>query len=89
MQRMEKMGLGPTVCEFQDIIQDYLAANEIKTIFENNRPGRDWVRNFLKRNSLTLKNGGQMQIARKSVTSDPFVIYGYYDMLEEELERLD
>ncbi|KAK8371956.1 hypothetical protein O3P69_016299 [Scylla paramamosain] len=30
-----------------------------------------------------------MQLARKSVTSDPFVIYGFYDMLEKEMDRLN
>jgi hypothetical protein len=85
---MEKMGLGPTIAEFQGIIQDYLVANEIDTRFKDNRPGRDWVTSFLKRHMLTLKKGGMMQMARKSVTSDPFVIYGYYDLLEKEIDRL-
>ena len=29
-----------------------------------------------------------MQLARQNVTSDPFVVYGYYDMLKKEVERL-
>ncbi|KAK8372271.1 hypothetical protein O3P69_017786 [Scylla paramamosain] len=89
LKRMEKMGLGPTIMEFQDIVYDYLTANEISTPFKHNRPGRDWVNSFLLRHNMTLKKGGQMQLARKSVTSDPFVIYGFYDMLEKEMDRLN
>lgn len=89
LKRMEKMGLGPTFLEFQDIVHDYLIANEISTPFKDNRPGRDWVNSFLLRHNMTLKKGGQMQLARKSVTSDPFVIYGFYDMLEKEMDRLN
>ncbi|XP_037794933.1 uncharacterized protein LOC119590332 [Penaeus monodon] len=73
----------------RDIVHDYLIANEISTPFKDNRPGRDWVNSFLLRHNMTLKKGGQMQLARKSVTSDPFVIYGFYDMLEKEMDRLN
>ena len=46
--------------------------------FKNNTPGKDWIKSFLDRNGLTLKKGGMMQLARKSVTSDPFIEYGFY-----------
>lgn len=58
LKRMEKMGLGPTIMEFQDIVYDYLTANEISTPFKHNRPGRDWVNSFLLRHNMTLKKGG-------------------------------
>ena len=29
-----------------------------------------------------------MQLARKNVTSDPFVVHGHYEMLKKEVERL-
>ena len=63
-------------------------ANEIVTKFTDNRPGHDCARNFLKCYNFTLKKGGQMQLARKSVTSNPFVIYGYYEQLEEVVKQL-
>lgn len=88
LKKMEQMGMGPSVAEFIDIVHDYLVANEIVTKFTDNRPGHDWARNFLKRYNFTLKKGGQMQLARKSVTSDPFVIYGYYEKLEEVVKQL-
>ena len=35
---------------------------------------------------LSFKKRGQMQLARKNVTSDPFVMYGYSEMLEKEIQ---
>ena len=88
LKKMEQMGMGPSVAEFINIVHDYLVAYEIVTKFTDNRPGHDWARNFLKHYNFTLKKGGRMQLARKSVTSDPFVIYGYYEKLEEVVKQL-
>ena len=65
LKKMEQMGMGPSIVEFSEIIHDYLDSNKISTQFPNNRPGPDWVRNFLARHNFTLKKGGQMQLARK------------------------
>ena len=85
---MEEMGFGPTLTEFQDTVHDYVVANEISIPFVDNRPGYEWAASFLQRHNLKLKKGGTMQLARKNVTADPFVIYGYYDLLQGELHRL-
>lgn len=85
---MSELGFGPTLKEFQEIVRDYLELMEIKTNFKDNRPGYEWTSNFLKRHKLSLKKGGQMELARKSVTSDPFVIYGFFELLAKEIERL-
>ncbi|XP_066940011.1 uncharacterized protein [Macrobrachium rosenbergii] len=76
VRRMEKMGLGPTLLEFRHIVKDYLLANGIETLFKDSLPGYEWAKSFMHRHNMTLKTGGMMQLARKSVTSDPFVIYG-------------
>ena len=34
------------------------------------------------------KKRGQMQLAKRNLTSDPFVVYGYYEMLKKEVDRL-
>lgn len=81
-------GVPPPIAELQSLIHDWLEANQHNTPFNDNRPGRDWIMNFLKRHGLTLKKGGMMQLARKSVTSDPFVIYGFYDLLEKVINDL-
>lgn len=88
VKAMEQMGMPPPIAELQSLIHDWLEANQHNTPFNDNRPGRDWIMNFLIRHGLTLKKGGMMQLARKSVTSDPFVIYGFYDLLEKVINDL-
>ncbi|XP_068200664.1 uncharacterized protein [Palaemon carinicauda] len=85
---MEEMGFGPTMTEFIGIVHDHVVANEIPTPFVGGRPGYKWAASFLSRHNLRLKRGGTMQLARKNVTADPFVIYGYYDLLQRAQERL-
>ena len=62
--------------------------NDIATPFTDGMPGYEWTVKFTDRHNLALKKGGLMQLARKSVTSDPFVIYGFYELLEAEIKRL-
>ena len=69
-------------------MEDYVQLKQLKTRFVNDYPGYDWTISFLKQHKLSLKKGGQMQLARKIVTSDPFVVYGYYEILKKEEERL-
>ena len=83
------MGLGPTLLEFREIVKDFLLANGLETVFNDGMPGYDWATAFMRRHNMTLKTGGMMQLARKSVTSDPFVIYGFYDILRQEMARLE
>ena len=67
-------------------MQDYVQLKQLKTRFVNDYPGCDWTISFLKRHQLSLGKGGQMQLARKNVTSDPFVVHDYYEMLKKEVE---
>ena len=83
---MEQMGMPPPIAELRDLVHDFLEVNEFSTPFPDYRPGRDWVRSFLNRHGLSLKKGVMMQLARKSVTSDPFVVYGFYDMLQKIID---
>lgn len=89
IKRMEKMGLGPTLLEFREIVKDFLLANGLETVFKDGMPGYEWATAFMHRHNMTLKTGGMMQLARKSVTSDPFVIYGFYELLRQEMARLE
>ena len=89
LKAMERNGLGPTMQEFREDVREILINNNIETRFKDSRPGQDWLNNFMKRHNLTLKKGGQMQIARKNVTSDPFAIYDYYDKLDQMMTDLD
>lgn len=88
LRRMSEMGMGPTKGEVIAIVSEYLIANEMNVPFTDSAPGKDWAFKFMQRHSLVLKKAITMQIARKNVTSDPFVIYGFYDILEAEVQRL-
>ena len=54
----------------------------IKTPFACNRPDRTWTKKFFKRNKLSLKKASMICISRKSNTTNPFVIYDFYDKLQ-------
>ena len=80
---MAALGFCLTMLQFQDLVKDFVEIKSIKARFIDNRLGYDWVQSFLKRHKLCFKKGGQMQLARKNVTSDPLVVYGYYEILEK------
>ena len=88
LRQMVRLGFGPMRTETMEIVRDYIIANKIPTRFKNGHPGVDWLSSFMGRHKLKLKKGGQMQIARKNVTSDPFVIYEFYELLKNEVECL-
>ena len=85
---MLECSFGPTFLEFIDLVQEFITLRDYQTRFKDNCPDCDWTHNFLKQHKLSLKKGGQMQLARKNVTSDLFVIYEFYETLAKEVERL-
>ena len=51
-------------------------------------PGRDWMTFYLKRNKLSPKEATKLGSARYNDTKNPFVIFHYFDILEEATEKL-
>ena len=43
---------------------------------------------YLKRNNLSLKEATKLSSARYNATKNPFVIFHYFDILEEAIEKL-
>jgi len=44
------------------LVCEYVTSNNIKTPFHNNRPGKDWCYNFMKRhNELSFKKPKQLK----------------------------
>ena len=62
---MYKLGFSPNKSQLKDIVQNYVMANNIHTPFTNNRPGKDWARNFMRRNKLSTKKANIISSARK------------------------
>ena len=77
-------GFSPTLTEVREIIYDYLESN-VKTVacFKDGRPGKDWFKAFMKRNNLSMKYAEMMCAACKKATENPFVIYEFYERIEE------
>ena len=88
VKKMAELGFWPTLQELRFIVQDFVNVNDIATPFTDGMPEYEWTVKFMDRRNLGLKKGGLMQLARKSVTSDPFVIYGIYELLEAEVKSL-
>ena len=57
-------------------------------ILQNGLPGKDWLCAFKNRWGLSLKLPSALEKSRKIATSDPGVIYPFYDLLESEIKRL-
>ena len=51
-------------------------------------PGKDWIRNFMQRRQLSLKQPSALEKARKIAASNPEIIYGFYDTLEKVINDL-
>ena len=67
----------------QDIAHNYVVINNLEaTQFNNQRPGLTWIKNFMARSKLTLKKAEMISSTWKSNTSNPFLIYDFYDQLE-------
>lgn len=78
-----KCGFSPKPSEILDLVKEFTARNGVATPFTNGRPGIDWLNSFMSRNKLTLKKANMISSARKSATSNPFLIYDFYETLDQ------
>lgn len=86
---MAKWGWALTRTEIKEIVHTYICQNNIKNNFKDNYPGKDWLQLFFNRNGLVGKKMEQLEKSRRQATSDPFIIYNFYEILEETLTALD
>ena len=54
-------------------MQEYVESNKLTTPFKNNRPGKKWVKSFMKHNRMSSKKTNIISSARQSTTSNPFL----------------
>ena len=57
--------------------------------FQDDLPGDEWLMGFLARWNLSVKLPSTMEKARKVAASDPEIIYGFYDLLENQYKAND
>lgn len=89
LKKLSQWGFGFSRQEVLDVVHEFVCINNLKTKFRNGRPEKDWLNNFFKRQNLRLKKPEQLEAIRRNATSDPFVIYHFYDVLESTLKELD
>lgn len=86
---MAKWGFALTKKEILESVQTYCLENDIRNTFKNGKPGDAWFRAFCKRHRLSQKKLEQLEKSRRMATSDPFIIYGFYQKLEETIHELN
>lgn len=86
---MAKWGFPLSRDEVLSVVQEYVEINGIKTSFKNGKPGHDWFKAFRARNNLTLKKPEPLDQNRRRATSDPFIVFDFYDKLEEVMSELN
>ena len=52
-------------------------------------PRPDWLKSFMDKNSLSLKEATKLSRARYNATKKPFIIYNYVDLLEKTIHEPD
>lgn len=88
---LAKWGFALTSREVKQIVSEYVQLNEIQNPFSKNKnmPGKDWFSNFVKRHNLSIQKLEKLEMTRRTATADPFIIFGFYSVLEEQLKRLN
>ncbi|XP_072378051.1 uncharacterized protein [Diabrotica undecimpunctata] len=87
LRTMENWGFGLSRKEVLQVVADFVKENNIKTQFKDGKPGEDWFLNFKRRHNLSIKKPQSVEFARKK-NLDPFLIYNYFDLLENVIEEL-
>jgi hypothetical protein len=57
--------------------------------FTNKIPGDEWLEKFMKDNKLSLVKPSPLERSRATAAADPFIVYEFYSLVEQELDRLN
>ena len=57
-------------------------------MLQDDRPGDDWLKGFMDRNNLSLKQPSTLEKARTIAASDLEIIYDYFEILETQMTKL-
>ena len=84
-----------TLRDVEELVESYISSTEhergqkyVKHDGWSGFPWPDWMTSYLKRNNLSLKKSTKLNSARYNATKNPFVIFHYFDIPEEEIEKL-
>ena len=94
--KLAELGFPLTLKDIGELVESFVSVNRIehaKNIFKfggrPGHPGPDWMNSFIKQNNLSLKEATKSIVPRYNATKNPFIIYHYYDILEETIDRLN
>ena len=79
------MAFSPTIGDVRSIVSDYVKSSKIETPFTHNLPGRKWMQHFLNDNNLSLKKATLIAKVCQDCTSNPFIVYKFYDVVHHYL----
>ena len=89
------LGFAQTLVDVGDLVKLYVLENNIeeaKKMFNykgvKGHPGPDWLAKFLKDEKLSLKEATKLSRERHNATHNPYIVYTFYDLLEEMVQKL-
>ncbi|CAB3251132.1 unnamed protein product [Arctia plantaginis] len=89
IKTLAKWGFGLSRKEIFELVGHFVTKNDLQTPFKNGVPGEDWFLSFKKRHNLSIRKPEPLEFARKKSATDPFNIYGYFNLLKKVLVELD
>ena len=92
---MAELGFALSISDIGELVESFVLHNgteNAKARFEyrgrKGHPGPDWVKLFMNRNNLSLKEATKLCVTRYNATKNPFIVYHFYDILEEAIKDL-
>lgn len=83
VKTLAKLGFGLSRKKIIERVGQYVNVNKFGTPFRGGITGEDWFFNFKKRHHLSIRKAEPLEYARKKAATDPFIIYGYFDLLKK------
>jgi len=92
---LASLGFALTVRATCELVESYINHSDHEramAVFKHKSrkgyPGPDWLSTFLLKNNLSLKEATKLCVSRYNATKNPFLVYHFYDILEETMESL-
>ena len=90
---MAELGFAVSIRDIGELVESFVSFNELEDaklrLKFKGRQGHlrpDWISSYMKRNNLSLKDATKLSVARYSATKNPFIIYHFYDILENTMK---
>ena len=92
---MVELGFALSINDIGELVESFVLHNgmenakaRLKYGGRKGHPGPDWVKLFMKRNNLSLKEATKLCVDRYNATKNPFIVYHFYDILEQTINDL-